>query len=65
VCWSEALPLRPDDPMAVDDAKWADYMYNHSNVKGWSSERWFHVRGCGRWCVIERNTHTHAIRATS
>lgn len=63
VCWSEALPLRPAEPQTLDDAAWVDYVYYHTNPKGWSVERWFHTRGCGRWSLIERNTLTHEIRA--
>jgi len=62
VCWSEADPRRPPDPAALDDSAWNDYLYRHDNPKGWSRERWYHARGCGRWIVIERNTVTHVVR---
>ena len=63
VCWSESEPRRPKDPFALDDAAWVDYVFNHTNPKGWSRERWWHARGCRRWIEIERNTLTHEIRA--
>jgi sarcosine oxidase, subunit delta len=62
VCWSEANPQRPQDPSLLDDAQWNDYLYYHTNPKGWSIERWFHARGCARWFKIERHTVTHEIR---
>ena len=62
VCWSEARPLRPAHPEAVDDDAWVDYVYNHGNPKGWSLERWFHARGCARWFELERHTVSHALR---
>jgi sarcosine oxidase, subunit delta len=61
ICWSESEPVRPAVPNDLSDAEWVDYIYNHTNRKGWSSERWFHSRGCGRWIVIRRNTITHEI----
>ena len=62
VCWSESTPQRPSDPSQLSDAHWNDYIYNHTNPKGWSLERWFHSRGCARWLRIERHTVSHEIR---
>lgn len=62
ICWSE-VTRRPDDPGTLSDGEWVDFVYNHANVKDWSTEQWFHVRGCQRWVVIERHTVTHEIRA--
>ncbi len=61
VCGSEADKKRPKDPSALSDAEWADYVFNHDNIKGNAREQWWHNKGCGRWFVIERNTVTHEI----
>jgi len=45
----------------LSDAEWADYVFNHDNIKGNTGEQWWHFRGCGRWFVIERDTVTHEI----
>ena len=62
ICLSEALPQRPENPASLSDDEWVDYVYNHKNPKGWSTERWFHVRGCSRWVVVERHTVTPEVR---
>ena len=61
LCWSESEPRRPRDPSALSDDQWNDYIYNRTNPKGPNRERWWHVRGCRRWIVVERNTVTHEI----
>ncbi|MBT6441870.1 MAG: sarcosine oxidase subunit delta [Alphaproteobacteria bacterium] len=60
----EAGIVRPLDPDALDDAAWADYLFNRANPKGWHRERWIHALGCRRWFNVERHTATHEIRAT-
>jgi sarcosine oxidase, subunit delta len=47
----------------VDDAQWADYLFNHSNTKGLQHERWCHSFGCQRWFNVTRDTVTHEIAA--
>ena len=52
---------RPDDPTALDDAAWVDYLTVPANPMGPLREKWFHARGCGTWFSIVRDTVTHEI----
>jgi len=54
---------RPANPDQLTDQEWCDYLYVPANTKGWLAERWWHVAGCQRWIIIERNTLTHEVRA--
>lgn len=60
----EAHIARPDDPAALDDQGWAEYLYYRSNPKGVHAERWLHVHGCGRWFNTVRNTVSDAFEQT-
>ena len=60
----EAHIARPEQPDALTDAEWADYLFMRKNTKGWFSERWVHAAGCRRWFNVERHTVTHEIRRT-
>jgi sarcosine oxidase, subunit delta len=55
------LRARPD-VNATDPAEWRRYLYMRTNGAGWVSERWFHVSGCRRYLLIERNNVTNEIR---
>jgi sarcosine oxidase subunit delta len=33
-----------------------------TNTAGWVTERWFHVSGCRRYLLIERNNVSNEIR---
>ena len=35
----EAHIVRPEDPAAIDDRAWADYLFMRANPKGWLRER--------------------------
>ena len=59
-CWSEVVP-RPADPSSLSDAEWTDFVYTHRNPKGRVREQWWHVRGCRRWLLVERDTLTHEV----
>ena len=52
----EAHVARPADPATLDDAAWADFLYNRTNPKGEHAERWRHVHGCGRFFNAVRDT---------
>jgi sarcosine oxidase, subunit delta len=56
-------PVKPDrpDPNAVTDAEWVAYLTQVPNPLGPVQERWAHVRGCGRWLTIWRDTRSHDI----
>ena len=49
----------PDDPDAVDDATWGEYVFMRDNPKGPFRERWVHSIGCRRWFEATRDTVTH------
>ena len=51
---------RPD-PNATSDADWVEYLTVVPNPLGPVQERWWHVRGCGSWFSIWRDTRTHDI----
>jgi sarcosine oxidase, subunit delta len=53
-------PHRPD-PNAVNDREWTDYLTQVPNPLGPVEECWWHVRGCGTWLTIWRDTRTHDI----
>jgi sarcosine oxidase subunit delta len=60
----EAHIARPHDPMSLDDAAWADFLYTRTNPKGRHRERWRHIHGCGRFFNCERDTISDRIAAT-
>lgn len=52
---------RPSAPEALSDAQWIEYLTVTKNPLGPVLEKWWHVRGCGEWVIIERDTRTHEI----
>lgn len=60
-CGGEAHIARPADPFALDDAAWAEYLFNRTSPKGVHAERWLHVHGCGRWFNALRDTVSDAF----
>lgn len=59
----EAHVARSDNPGAVSDAEWADFLYFRSNPKGLLAERWRHAAGCGRFFNCLRDTVSDKILA--
>ena len=53
----------PEDPEALSEAEWADYLFMRKNPKGVHYERWNHASGCRRWFNIARDTVSHRIYA--
>lgn len=53
---------RRPDVNDTDPAEWRRYLYSRENVADWASERWFHVSGCRRYLMVERNTVSNEIR---
>lgn len=47
----------------VEPAVWRAYLYERDNHAGWEAEQWFHLSGCRRFLVVERNTTTNEIRS--
>lgn len=60
----EAHIARPPDPSALDDARWAAFLYQCSNPKGMHAERWHHIHGCRRFFNCLRDTRSDDIVAT-
>ncbi len=60
----EAFIKRPDNPAEVDDATWADYLFNRKNPKGWHDEQWVHSSGCRKFFVVRRHTASNRIDHT-
>ncbi|MBI1386593.1 MAG: sarcosine oxidase subunit delta [Rhizobiales bacterium] len=54
-------PRRPDDPNSHDAAAWVDYLTVPENPMGPVLESWWHMRGCGMWFKLTRDTVTHQI----
>ena len=52
---------RPAQPEALDDAAWADQLYQRDNPDAPVLEHWWHVHGCRGWLVVRRDPHTQAV----
>ncbi len=59
--YSGEIVARPGPDPAPE--AWRAYLYEKRNVRGWQTERWFHVAGCRRFLDVERHTQTNEIRA--
>ena len=59
----EAHIARPEDPDALSQEEWGDYVFFRTNPKGIHYERWVHSHGCRRWFNVERNTATYEIKS--
>ena len=55
---------RPERPSDVSDQQWMEYLYVRDNARGLHTERWRHVRGCGRFFNALRDTRTDRFAAT-
>ncbi|MEL6978182.1 MAG: sarcosine oxidase subunit delta [Pseudomonadota bacterium] len=60
----EAHITRPEDPSALSDEEWRDFLFIRRNPRGLHYERWRHVHGCGRFFNAVRDTVTDKIIAT-
>jgi len=56
---------RPESPQDLSDAEWVQYLTVTQNPVGPVLEKWWHVRGCGEWVTIERDTRTHQISSNT
>ncbi len=59
----EAHIARPENPEALSDAEWAEFVFLRDNPKGVLLERWNHAQGCRRWFNVARDTVTYEILA--
>ncbi|MBW4583392.1 MAG: sarcosine oxidase subunit delta [Tildeniella nuda ZEHNDER 1965/U140] len=56
--------VRPiTDPQLVDDAAWADYIFNRNGAAGVKQEWWCHTPS-NTWFLVDRNTITDEILRT-
>jgi sarcosine oxidase subunit delta len=51
----------PEDPHALTDEEWAQYLFYRDNPKGSYAERWVHSAGCRKWLNAVRDTRTYEI----
>jgi sarcosine oxidase subunit delta len=51
----------PEDPHALTDEEWAQYLFYRDNPKGSYAERWVHSAGCRKWFNVVRDTRTYQI----
>ena len=63
-CGGEAHIARPEDPSALDDRAWAEFLFYRGNAKGGTAERWNHIHGCQRWFNGLRDTVSDRILKT-
>ena len=59
----EAHIVRPEDPDALSDEAWGEYLFVRSNTCGRHHEQWCHSHGCRRWFNVERDTVSYKIHA--
>ena len=52
---------RTDDASTLSDHDWIEYLTVPKNPLGPVQERWWHVRGCGQWFTITRDTRSHDL----
>ncbi len=52
---------RPDSTSEIRDRDWVEYLTVPPNPIGPVEERWWHVRGCGSWFTLTRDTATHEL----
>jgi len=53
----------PEDPAALSDQEWAEYLFYRDNPSGLYAERWSHSAGCRRWFNVVRDTRTYEVHA--
>ena len=49
----------PEDPHALSDEEWAQYLFYRDNDRGAYAERWSHSAGCRKWFNAVRDTVTY------
>jgi sarcosine oxidase, subunit delta len=54
----------PEDPHALTDEEWAQYLFYRDNPKGAFAERWMHAAGCRKWFNAVRDTRTYEFAQT-
>ena len=62
-CAGQSHIARPQPAKTATDQAWGDYLFNRTNAKGVTFERWVHAFGCRQWFNVARDTVTHEITA--
>ncbi|MDC0983702.1 sarcosine oxidase subunit delta [Candidatus Thioglobus sp.] len=57
----EAFIARPENPEALSDEQWADYVFYRTNLKGDHWEQWVHTSGCRKYFLVKRSTISHEV----
>jgi sarcosine oxidase subunit delta len=60
----QAHIARPENPAALSDEQWAEFLYLRDNTRGVHAERWRHIHGCARFFNMLRDTTTDRILTT-
>ena len=60
----QAHIARPENPAALSDDAWAEFLYLRDNTRGVHAERWRHIHGCARFFNMLRDTTTDRILNT-
>lgn len=55
----------PDDPHALSDEQWGEFLFVRDNPCAEFPERWSHASGCRRWFSVVRDTRTNEVRPGS
>ena len=58
------LPAVPDS-ITDEAARNVDYVWMLDNIRGVTTERWFHAAGCRRWLTLQRDTVNDRVVASS
>ena len=57
----EAHIRRPEDPKALSDQEWGEYLHYRTNARGPHREMWLHAAGCRRYFNVLRDTVSYEI----
>ncbi len=60
----EAHIKRPDNPEALSDEEWGDYLFFRKNPRGLHCEMWQHTVACRRYFNVVRDTVSYEIHET-
>ncbi len=60
----EAHIARAENPAALTDTEWENFLYLRTNPRGPHAERWRHTHGCARFFNAVRDTVTDQFLAS-
>ena len=56
---------RSEAANVTNDTEWIAYLLYPDDQGRIADEYWWHVRGCGEWVRVRRNTTTHRIEQSA